>query len=152
MEKSETDVYWYEKNTSFLLISGLIVSIMYLGGHLVYCYFDGWDERGSFGDMFGAFNTLFSGLAFAAVTLALFCQQKELKEQRLENAKQVEIAKITALINVKSTMLYNNRSEYFKIIQVKSKTQKAEEHKEIFEALKRLEIEINLNVKKLEEI
>jgi hypothetical protein len=40
--------------------------------------------RGSFGDMFGAVNALFSGLAFAGVIYTLLLQRKELKLQRRE--------------------------------------------------------------------
>jgi len=39
---------------------------------------------GPFGDMFGAVNALFSGLAFAGVIVAILMQQEELKIQRKE--------------------------------------------------------------------
>lgn len=41
-------------------------------------------ERGTFGDMFGAVNALFSGLAFAGVIYAIMLQRKELQLQRFE--------------------------------------------------------------------
>jgi len=41
-------------------------------------------ERGTFGDMFGAVNSLFSGFAFAGVIYAIFLQRKELQLQRRE--------------------------------------------------------------------
>lgn len=41
----------------------------------------GWAERGQFGDMFGAANTFFSGLAFAALTYSLYLQRKALSHQ-----------------------------------------------------------------------
>lgn len=40
--------------------------------------------RSAFGDMFGAVNSLFSGLAFAGVIYAILLQRKELKMQRQE--------------------------------------------------------------------
>lgn len=45
-----------------------------------------WDveERGTFGDMFGSINALFSGLAFAGVVFAIMLQRKELALQRAE--------------------------------------------------------------------
>ena len=45
------------------------------------CYCSGWEpsERGTFGDLFGASNALFSGLAFAGVALALYLQSKQNK-------------------------------------------------------------------------
>jgi hypothetical protein len=41
-------------------------------------------NRGVFGDMFGAVNALFSGLAFAGIIISLYMQQSELKLQRKE--------------------------------------------------------------------
>lgn len=45
------------------------------------CYCSGWEtsERGTFGDLFGASNSLFSGLAFVGVALALYLQSKQNK-------------------------------------------------------------------------
>lgn len=42
---------------------------------------------GEFGDMFGAVNALFSGLAFAGVVYAIFLQRMDLALQRTELAK-----------------------------------------------------------------
>jgi len=41
-------------------------------------------DRGTFGDMFGAINALFSGLAFGGVIIAILLQRQELIEQRKE--------------------------------------------------------------------
>lgn len=43
-----------------------------------------WAERGAFGDMFGAVNSLFSGLAFSGLLLALYLQTQQLSLQRQE--------------------------------------------------------------------
>ena len=42
------------------------------------------DDRGTFGDMFGAVNALFSGLAFAGLIITLIMQHEELGLQREE--------------------------------------------------------------------
>ena len=47
-------------------------------------------ERGTFGDMFGAVNALFSGLAFAGLIATLLYQKEELKLQREELAQTRE--------------------------------------------------------------
>lgn len=47
-------------------------------------------ERGTFGDMFGAVNALFSGLAFAGLIATLLYQREELKLQREELAQTRE--------------------------------------------------------------
>ena len=41
-------------------------------------------NRGTFGDMFGAVNALFTGLAFAGILMTIMLQMKELRLQRLE--------------------------------------------------------------------
>jgi Putative phage abortive infection protein len=41
-------------------------------------------ERGTFGDMFGAINALFSGLAFASLIYTVYLQRHELQMQREE--------------------------------------------------------------------
>jgi len=41
-------------------------------------------ERGQFGDSYGGLNTLFSGLAFLGIIVAIFLQMKELGLQRKE--------------------------------------------------------------------
>ncbi len=66
---------------------------------LIVCSVFGWvlpnfisdsGDRGTFGDMFGAVNTLFSGLAFAGIIYTIYQQGTELKLQRIEVAKTNE--------------------------------------------------------------
>lgn len=45
---------------------------------------DSWPHRGQFGDMFGAVNALFSGLAFAGIIITILLQRDELGLQRIE--------------------------------------------------------------------
>lgn len=51
------------------------------------------DEPGTFGDMFGGINALFSGLAFVGVIAAILLQSKELELQRKELAETREVLK-----------------------------------------------------------
>lgn len=44
------------------------------------------EDRGTFGDMFGSINSLFSGLALAGIILTILLQRQELKLQRKELA------------------------------------------------------------------
>lgn len=50
------------------------------------------ENYGTFGDSYGALNTLFSGLAFAILIITLFLQRKELQLQREEVAESNTIA------------------------------------------------------------
>jgi hypothetical protein len=48
-------------------------------------------ERAQFGDLFGAINALFSGLALAGIAVAIFLQRQELQLQRDELTRTREI-------------------------------------------------------------
>ena len=62
------------------LITAVVILIWIGSGFVLYKN----TERGTFGDMFGAVNALFSGLAFAGVIYAILLQRKELSLQRRE--------------------------------------------------------------------
>lgn len=51
-------------------------------------------KRGTFGDMFGASNSLFSGLAFIGIVYTIYLQKKELKKQENELQETKENIKI----------------------------------------------------------
>ncbi len=65
------------------IIAGIII-IWLLSAISLYLFFENPADRGTFGDMFGAVNALFSGLALAGVIYTIFLQSKELSLQRLE--------------------------------------------------------------------
>jgi hypothetical protein len=72
------------KYKGLIVLFAVVLTMQFLLGILIYYNFDGWSDRGSFGDMFGAVNTLFSGLAFAGLIYANVMQSKELSLQREE--------------------------------------------------------------------
>jgi len=74
----------------FILIICLIYALM-----LSNIDFKGFNENdGTFGDSFGALNTLFSGLAFAGVICTIIMQSEELRLQRKElKDTKAELAK-----------------------------------------------------------
>jgi uncharacterized membrane protein YgaE (UPF0421/DUF939 family) len=69
---------------SLILISTVVVIIQCVVGYIIYLKLHTWNDRADFGEMFGAVNTLFSGLAFAGVIYAIFLQRRELELQRNE--------------------------------------------------------------------
>ena len=69
---------------SLILISIVVIIIQSVVGYIIYLRLDTWNSRADFGEMFGAVNTLFSGLAFAGVIYAIFLQRRELELQRNE--------------------------------------------------------------------
>ncbi len=67
-----------------LWVAGGVCVLWLSTGVLVFAIFPEWPERGQFGDMFGAVNSLFSGLAFAGVIFTIYLQRQELALQRKE--------------------------------------------------------------------
>lgn len=61
-----------------------IVALWLITLIILYLTLPNWENRGQFGDMFGAVNALFSGLALAGVILAIVLQKNELELQREE--------------------------------------------------------------------
>ena len=72
-----------EHRNLFLLITVVIITQIIYGftAHLI---FGNWDKSGTFGDTFGAINSLFSALAFAALIYTIILQSQELKLQKNE--------------------------------------------------------------------
>lgn len=69
-----------------LIIAIISIILIFLGlyGLIIYLAFNDTKTSGTFGDMFGGANALFSGLAFAGVIIAIILQKEELGLQRDE--------------------------------------------------------------------
>lgn len=95
-------------------------------------------DPGQFGDMFGAVNALFSGLAFATLIYTVFLQRRELQLQREELAEtrkelrrsaaaqeaseaalraQAETAELTATLSTTHTLLTYYRDARTELMQ-----------------------------------
>ncbi len=68
-----------------LIVTISLIIILWIG---TYFYFQGYTEteRGTFGDMYGTVNALFSGLALAGIVFTILLQRNELSLQREELA------------------------------------------------------------------
>lgn len=70
------------KILSYIIIG--IVLIWALSGVLTMIFLDQWSDRGTFGDLFGAINSLFSGLALAGLVYSIYANRQEIQLQREE--------------------------------------------------------------------
>lgn len=77
----------------------IVVIIWFCSGMFIYYNFD-IQEKGIIGDMFGAINALFSGLALFGIIVSILIQQEELSLQRFELNKTREEFKINRLTNI----------------------------------------------------
>jgi hypothetical protein len=71
----------------FFVLTACVAALTIVYAAVLIAHIPDPQERGFFGDMFGALNTAFSGLAFAALAYTLNLQRKELALQRQELAE-----------------------------------------------------------------
>ncbi|HXF40658.1 MAG TPA: hypothetical protein VN687_13155 [Blastocatellia bacterium] len=73
-------------NKRLIVLLFLVVLVFWLASWywITHSSLSGWQDRSSFGEMFGAINSLFSGLAFAGVIYTIYLQTQELALQREE--------------------------------------------------------------------
>ena len=71
-----------------------VIAIWVVAAVSIWFVLPDWASRGQFGDLFGAVNALFSGLAFAGLYFALRLQHDQLSLQRSELALQREELKL----------------------------------------------------------
>src|SRR5690606_12601089 len=76
---------FFKRNYYFTVALLVLMLVLIAWGANYFLLFDN-AERGTFGDMFGGLNALFSGFAFVGVIVAILMQSSELKLQREELA------------------------------------------------------------------
>lgn len=72
------------RTRTVVLVALLIVAAWAAVATAAYFALPDWEKRGQFGDVFGAVNALFSGLAFAGLIFAILLQREDLELQRQE--------------------------------------------------------------------
>ena len=77
------------------LIAGTIAAWL-IYGRVIDHFFASWAEAGTFGDSFGALNTLFTGLAFVVVLASLLQQARQVEQARVDIAHEQELNRQTA--------------------------------------------------------
>lgn len=135
MTKTDDNEVNDDKMKTLYILLGLVFIIWTTSYILIFLFIEK-DRHGTFGDTFGAINSLFSGLAFAGIIYTILLQRKELELQRQElretrkeleraaNAqessgqqlkRQAENLKMTAKLNALSTLVnfYNDRESKF---------------------------------------
>ena len=73
-----------KSNRVVIIMFVLVIFLWSMSAVFIYTYLNTWQERGTFGDLFGAVNALFSGLAFAALIYTIILQREEISQNREE--------------------------------------------------------------------
>lgn len=82
-DKQKRDYIWIFATLAVVLIMSVMGSTYYFFGKES-------NDRGTFGDMFGAANALFTGLSFVGLIVTILLQRKDLNIQRNELQKQTD--------------------------------------------------------------
>lgn len=107
-KKSAYKYFWYIVSISIIIVASLWYYNFNYGMNLDHIH------RGIFGDMFGAVNAVFSGLAFAGIIISLYLQRIDLKNQFEEIKKtNEEFEKQNKTIN---SQKFEN--QYYKMIDL----------------------------------
>ncbi|NEU62840.1 putative phage abortive infection protein [Paenibacillus sp. ALJ109b] len=102
------------------ILLGFLV-IWCLSGVIIYYAFSDWSDRGTFGDMFGAINALFSAFAFGGLVYTLFIQRYELSLQRKElEMQRLEVARNGDQLEQQKNVMIQQSFEntFFKMIEL----------------------------------
>jgi hypothetical protein len=78
MEKTNSKIGIFIKLIVFVILLWIASAVC------IIFFLDDWPNRGTFGDLFGAVNALFSGLAFAALIYTIVLQREEIRQNREE--------------------------------------------------------------------
>lgn len=99
----------------FLIIGGITIIVLWLlSWGLLICFIPKSDDRGQFGDMFGAVNSLFSGLALCGVVYTILLQTESNKSSEY----QFRFNHLLDIIN-KQTEIFNERILEFSFKNIK---------------------------------
>lgn len=93
----------------------LVVIIWGLSAFAIMLGLGNWSDRGTFGDLFGAVNALFSGLAFAGLIYTIIQQKEDLELQRKEIAENKSELKKSARAQERSQKALKEQVEQMKI-------------------------------------
>ncbi|MGK0175535.1 MAG: hypothetical protein ACI9AT_001922 [Ulvibacter sp.] len=109
MKKPKSNIGLLTKMIVLVLIIWILSTVLIIFG------LDNWSDRGTFGDLFGAVNALFSGLAFAGLIYTIVLQKQDLKLQRNEIALNRAELKKTAKAQQNSEKALIEQVEQMKV-------------------------------------
>lgn len=95
----------------FLILVAGVLYLQWYGWNWIESTIKENEERGQFGDMFGAINTLFSGLAFAGIIFTILLQSRELSLQRQELAETRNELRLSREAHEKNTAIMDQQLE-----------------------------------------
>lgn len=109
-----------DDTTNWKLPTLIVVVVVFLWG-VSWFILSNDPDRGTFGDMFGGINALFSGLAFSGVIYAIILQKKELTLQRKElrmTRKELKGQKKEMALQNETLLKQNFENTFFQLLRL----------------------------------
>ena len=106
-----------------LTVPFFVAGFVVLAWVLTWYFLKDQTDRGTFGDMFGSVNAMFSGLAFVGVIYAILLQSKELKLQRKElrfTRDELEGQKIQMEAQNVTLIKQNFENTFFELLKIQN--------------------------------
>lgn len=113
MQMNKRLLLWLRKNLLVIMI--VMVLVLFLANLCLIFLPLNKDERGTFGDQFGAVNALFSGLAFAGLIYTIILQRHDLKLQRRDLRYQRRELELTRKEMEEQTAEFEKQNETLKV-------------------------------------
>lgn len=145
------------KFKGLFLLFAVVIFIQVSLAIAIFLYIPDTTKRGTFGDMFGGINTLFSGLAFAGVIYAIILQSKELSLQReelkltrgeLKKSAQAQSEQAKALLESAVINATASQLSMFTTLIVNNRTLPDQPHRAMGDGMQRCHDQIEQMVKK----
>lgn len=115
LNENENNRTWLSKNWIWLVSIAIIVIWANTFWALHFDQEEGLGDIGKFGDMFGAVNALFSGLAFAGMIYAIVLQSRELGQTNIEMKVQNEMLELQKDELAKTNEMMEQQTESLKL-------------------------------------
>ena len=100
-----------EKLTTLYWLFGIVLALWIISCVIIHWRYKTWALSGTFGDTFGAINSLFSGFAFAGIIFTIILQKRELALQRQELKFTRQELSRTAEAQEKSEIALNKQAK-----------------------------------------
>ncbi|WP_405211195.1 putative phage abortive infection protein [Dokdonia sp. Asnod2-E02] len=120
VNKKSSDIEEYKNIKTIIGWSISIVVVFWLINMVSLGFMDS-NERGTLGDMFGAVNAVFSGLAFAGIIISLYMQRIDLKNQKEQlelNYEEVKQTNREFKIQNQTLQIQKFENQYYKMIDL----------------------------------
>jgi len=133
---------------TLIIFVSVAIALEDLAAYIEIRLLNDWQTRSSFGEMFGAVNTLFSGLALAGVIYTVLIQRHEIEMQRRSQARSDHLMALTAKLSALNSLVEATSNQ---LRDMRAGRDSAESMKPVSEKLQGYLLQISAVLKEMNE-